>query len=95
MLSTLVGIPLAWLGMFALETAVRIPSVWASEKWGLEFNRPVLQVLDFLVSTAWLFPAKGAQHWMVPAAVALFLVPCFFLSVLLESERTKPNQKLR
>jgi len=84
LLSTLMGVPLAWLGMLALQSVVTIPSTWIGETWGLEFDSPVLGVVGFLISIAWLFPAKGCQHWMMPAAVALLLVPCFFLSVLLE-----------
>jgi hypothetical protein len=36
---------------------------------------PIWQVLGFLFSVAWLGPAEGYLHWMVPAAVALLLVP--------------------
>ena len=82
--STLVGVPLAWLAMFALEFVVMLPAGLAAEKWKWEFDSPVWQVVGFLFSVAWLGPAEGYLHWMVPAAVALLLVPCFYLSVLLE-----------
>jgi hypothetical protein len=83
-LSTLGGVPLAWLAMLALEFAVMLPFGLAAEKWKWELDGPVWQVLGFLFSVAWLGPAEGYLHWMVPAAVALLLVPCFYLSVLLE-----------
>jgi hypothetical protein len=82
--STLVGVPLAWLVMFALEFAVMLPLGLAAEKWKWEVHGAVWQVLGFLISAAWLGPAQGQLHWMVPAAVALSLVPCFYLSVVLE-----------
>lgn len=82
--STLVGVPLAWLAMFALEFAVMLPFGLAADKWKWEIDGPVWQVLGFLFSVAWLGPAEGSLHWMVPAAVALLLVPCFYLSVVLE-----------
>ena len=83
-LSTLVGVPLAWLAMLAMEFAVMLPLGLAADKWKWELDGPVWQVLWFLFSVAWLGPAEGYLHWMVPAAVALLLVPCFYLSVLLE-----------
>lgn len=83
-LSTLVGVPLAWLAMLVLEFAVILPFGVAAEKWKWELDGPVWQVLGFLVSVAWLGPTRGYLHWMVPAAVALLLVPCFYLSVVIE-----------
>lgn len=80
--STLVGVPLAWLAMLALEFAVMLPLGLAAGKWDLD--GPVWQALAFLFSIAWLAPAEGYLHWMVPAAVGLLLVPCFYLSVILE-----------
>ena len=37
--STLVGVPLAWLAMFALEFVVMLPAGLAAEKWKWEFER--------------------------------------------------------
>jgi len=82
--STLLGVPLAWLAMFALEFAVMLPLGVAADKWKWDLDGPVWQALAFLFSIAWLAPAEGYLHWMVPAAVGLLLVPCFYLSVILE-----------
>ncbi len=81
---TLVGVPFAWLAMLALEFAVMLPFGLAADKWKWELDCPVWRVLGFLFGVAWLAPAEGYSHWMVPAAVALLLVPCFYLSVVLE-----------
>lgn len=83
-LSTLVGVPLAWLAMFVLELAVMLPFGLVAETSEWQSAGPVWEILGFLLSVAWLPPAEDYLHWMVPAAVALLLVPCFFLSVLLE-----------
>lgn len=82
--STIVGVPLAWLAMLVLEFAVMLPFGLAAEKWKWEPEGPVWQVLGFLFSVAWLGPAEAYLHWMVPAAVALLLLPCFYLSLVLE-----------
>jgi hypothetical protein len=82
--STLIGVPLAWLAMLALEFSVMLPLGLAADKWGWKFDGPAWQVLGFLLSVAWLGPAPAYLHWLVPAAVAILLVPCFFLSVVLE-----------
>lgn len=82
--STLVGVPLAWLMMLLLEFAVLLPVAFAADKWKIEINSPVLEVLGFLISVAWLVPAEEYLHWMVPVAVGLLLVPCFYVSVFLE-----------
>lgn len=83
-LSTLVGVPLAWLAMLTLEFAVMLPFGLVADKWKWELDGPVWQVLGFLFSVAWLGPTENSLHWMMPAAVALLLVPCFYLSVVLE-----------
>lgn len=81
--STLVGVPLAWLAMLALEFAM-VPFAVAAEKWKWDLDGPVWQVLSFPFSVAWLSPFYPNLHWMVPAAVGVLLVPSFYLSVILE-----------
>ena len=82
--STLVGVPLAWLAMLALEYAVLLPVGLAAERWKWHLDGPAWQALAFLFSVAWLAPADEYLHWMVPAAVGLLLLPCVYLSVILE-----------
>jgi len=84
LLSTLIGVPLAWLVMLVIELAVLAPVPMLSERFHLEFQGPVWGVLEFLLSVAWLAPYEGNLHWMVPAAVGLLLVPCFYASVVIE-----------
>ncbi len=83
--STLVGVPLAWLAMLALAFAVILPFGLAADKWKWESDGPVWQVLRFLFSVAWLSPDENSLHWMVPAAIALLLVPCFIFRLALNA----------
>src|SRR5438309_1805886 len=54
LLSTAVGVPLAWLAMLAVEFATVLPLGLAAEKWHWGFESPVLQMIMFLFSIAWL-----------------------------------------
>lgn len=84
LLSTLVGVPLAWLAMLAIEFAVMAPVAMLSDRYHLEFQGPIWGILEFLFSVAWLAPYEGNLHWIVPAAVGLLLVPCFYASLIIE-----------
>lgn len=83
--STLVGVPLAWIVMFALEFIVMMPVGLAADRWHWKLDSPIFHVLGFLFSIAWLVPVERHLHWMIPLAVALLLIPCFYASVWLES----------
>jgi hypothetical protein len=82
--STLVGIPLAWLVMFVFEIVTIFPFALAATKWKWEFDSPVCVVFRGIVAAAWVLPEDAYLHWMVPVAVTVLLIPCFFLSVFLE-----------
>lgn len=87
LLSTLAGVPLAWLVMFVLELAIMIPLGMAADKWHWNiFDSPVFQVVGFVIGMAWLGPAEGSGYWLVPLAAALLLIPSFYVSVWLESK---------
>ena len=81
-ISTLVGIPLAWLAMLALEFAVMLPVCLAADKWHWKLESPIFQVVGFALSAAWIAPFDA--YWSVPAAAALLLIPCFYASVWIE-----------
>jgi hypothetical protein len=55
LLSTLVGIPLAWLLMFGLALGADV----AQSHWKFELNGPVWAVLGFLLNAAWLAPYES------------------------------------
>ena len=82
LLSTVVGIPLAWLAMLAVEFAVMLPVSLAADKWHWKLDSPILQAVGFALSVAWIAPF-GA-YLAVPIAASLLLIPCFYTSVWIE-----------
>jgi hypothetical protein len=82
LLSTAVGIPLAWGIMLAIEFGVAMPLAMAAHRW--HWKGPLLDMFGFLLSIAWLGPVERHLRWLVPTAAALLLIPCFYVSVWLE-----------
>ena len=76
--STVVGVPLAWFALFALNLATdggyRL----------IGFDTPWKRVLVTIVSMSWLAPYDDQLYWMVPLATTAFLIPTFFISVIAE-----------
>jgi hypothetical protein len=81
-LSTLAGVPLAWVTMLAVEFATMLPLSLAAEKWHWSLDSPVFYVF-YVLGIAWTGPV-GTSAWPIPLAAALLLVPTFFVSVWLE-----------
>ncbi len=82
--STAVGVPIAWGVMFAMEMA-------AHESQGYLWRTPaeadlswVETMVLFVLGSAWLPPSEPHLHWMIPAALAVLLIPSFLASVWLE-----------
>jgi len=78
LVSTLVGVPIAWLIMFALELGIN------GSHGSVKTNSPALDALHFLAGIAWLTPNEKNIYWEVPTALALLLIPTFFISVWIE-----------
>jgi hypothetical protein len=100
LLSTATGVPMAWgvtLGIqFAFGLTVLLPVFLAAEHWHWRFNSPVLEAVAFVFCIAWLPPVNGCLCWMIPAAAALLLIPCFYVSIGIECRsclRSWPNSK--
>lgn len=81
-LSTLIGVPIAWALMVAVEFAALSPIVWAGQKWHWNMESPLLYI-SFLVGIAWIGPPT-TSFWPIALAAALLLVPTFFISVWIE-----------
>jgi hypothetical protein len=79
LLSTLVGVPLAWLAMLALEAGV------AAFAFGLlpesATNAPWVQVVLFPLMSAWI---GGSNLWEFEVAFLVLAVPFCVVSVLVE-----------
>jgi hypothetical protein len=84
-LSTLVGVPLAWLIMLGVQLAVFLPLGLAADKWHWNLDAPVLQVIAVMASSVYVYGSKSPD-WIIPSGIAVLLVPCFFLSVWIESK---------
>ena len=76
--STLVGVPLAWGVMLGLELATTDGSAYV-------LDSPSAIIKTAVLGAAWLPPPDmGDPAWIFPLASLVLLVPAFFLSVLLE-----------
>ena len=71
--STIVGIPLVWLGLVGLE----LVSTGGGTAFGLD--TPWRKLLAVTVQAPWLIPYESELYWMVPAAT-LALLPAYFLA---------------
>jgi hypothetical protein len=80
--STVVGIPLAWLAMLAVEYATMLPVSLAADKLHWKLDSPIFQAIGFALSVAWIAPFNA--YVTVPIAAALLLIPCFYASVWIE-----------
>ena len=78
-LSTLVGVPLAWLFMLAVAFTTALPLAVAGDKWHWPADPPLEYILAVL-GMAWTADSGRA----VALAATLLLVPTFFMSVFLE-----------
>jgi hypothetical protein len=77
LVSTLVGIPLAWIILAASEL------ICCGSARGLSTFGPKLYAVT--VQAPWLIPYEDDFWWMVPCAVIVMVVPCFVVSVLIEA----------
>jgi hypothetical protein len=81
-LSTLAGVPVAWLIMLAVEFATMFPLAAAAQKWHWRLDSPVFYIF-YVLGIAWIGPV-GTSGWPIALAAALLLVPTFFVSLWLE-----------
>jgi len=92
LVTTLLGVPLAWGLMLGLELVTT-----GGTAWGLA--TPATRLAAVTLQAAWLIPYEQHLHWMVPAASVVLLIPSFFISIWLErwvlrrrwSERDRPT----
>jgi hypothetical protein len=80
--STIVGVPVAWAIMLALEfgTMGVVDKSLTIQNW----HSPIANVIFFSLSSAWIGPPEGKNAWLIPAATLVLLVPFFFASYGLE-----------
>jgi hypothetical protein len=80
--STIIGVPIAWAVMFAVEFA---GTGLMERNHGIEnWHSPLANVLFFFVGSAWIAPPDRASLWIIPAACLVLLIPFFFASYWIE-----------
>lgn len=82
-LSTLIGVPFAWITAFAIELSLLYPLDSAAIRWHWQHS-PLFDAVNLVLGAAWLAPLDRKSGWMVLVAAAVLLIPCFFVSVLIE-----------
>ncbi|HKO05333.1 MAG TPA: hypothetical protein VJW51_11320 [Candidatus Acidoferrales bacterium] len=84
LVSTLVGVPLAWGFMLALQLGLGAVMFESGlfENW----EGPLANVIYVLFASAWISPD---ETWMLPAATLVLLVPFFFASYWVEYQVMK------
>lgn len=84
--STLVGLPLAFLVIFAIQMIVLISfaSVADQHHWNLDSlqDSPFVRILGFTLGITG--HPDSAAYWQIPLAAALLLIPSFYVSVWVE-----------
>jgi len=90
LLSTLVGIPLAWIMQGILGYVIFLCIGWAgyypdfSSEYSLMHN-----ILKIIITAPWIWPSSAGNGsvliWAVPFAAFITLLPAYFVSVWLES----------
>ncbi|MFZ0739398.1 MAG: hypothetical protein WBL70_08800 [Candidatus Acidiferrales bacterium] len=80
--STIIGVPVAWAIMLAVEFA---SMGLIQRSHGIEnLHSPLANVLGLFLSSAWIGPPDRASVWIIPAACLVLLVPFFFASYWVE-----------
>ncbi len=83
LLSTFAGVPLAWIALFAFQILASFPMSAVEDSLHRSPKGLAFRMIQFLVTSAWV----GGEDMdrVVPGALAIFLVPTFYLSVWMES----------
>jgi hypothetical protein len=81
--STLVGVPLTWAALLALEMFVGVAYSRLLPDSG-EPHTLVGKALLLVLQAPWIGPSESDAHWMLPAACLVLLVPFFGASYVTE-----------
>ena len=76
-ISTFVGIPVAWFGMLMLNLVTTGGGAHG-------FDTPFDAFRTVVLQASWLVPYEDQLYWMIPTAALVLLVPYFFISVVIE-----------
>ena len=77
LVSTFLGWPLAWILLVILQMTTGGGGVHG-------LDSPLGVILSVTHQAPWLIPYENELYWMVPVAMAVLLIPFFFVSVFSE-----------
>lgn len=92
--STLIGVPLAWVCWISIG---EMTNSYSHDPDRMEH----LSLWNIATHSFWLSPHRGFPTWAIPFAAMTLLIPCFLLSVPIESwviarlARTIPTKVIR
>jgi hypothetical protein len=90
-LSTLVGIPLAWFGLVLLEFVAAFIVYKIHGDFSPDWNFPqrhkhIFDWMMVIATAPWLYPMEGPGFaWLPPLATLILLLPYYFVSVRVEA----------
>lgn len=79
-LSTLVGIPLAWIALVAVQMTTAFAVRVVSDGEGIALPEAFQRILFVIWQSPWLMPSESDYSWLIPTAMLVFLIPCFVVS---------------
>lgn len=77
LLTTIIGVPLAWGFMLIINLVT-------TGGYALGLQSPAKMLAAVTLQAAWLIPYEEHLFWMVPFAATVLLVPCYAASLLIE-----------
>lgn len=77
LVSTIVGVPFAWLLLFGVE-------MLTTQGAALGLDSLLKKIIAVTLQAAWLIPYENDLYWMIPVAAMVGFIPAFFISVYLE-----------
>lgn len=80
LVSTLAGVPLAWGLMLLIQCA----GVLVGEPLLVNRDSPAVMAAYVILNAAWLAPDEEHMAWMLPIALAVMMMPSYFVSVCIE-----------
>jgi len=90
--STIIGIPLAWLGMLLVEMAVGVFFMMMPESI-TRANNAFAAAFATIVGAAWLGPDEKYGYWTIPLASLVLLIPFYFVTWSYEYSSVKRQMK--
>ncbi len=92
LISTIIGIPLAWLAMFLIEMAggfllSQFPSI------GPFYDNTFGAAIMTILGATWIAPDEKHIYWIVPLVFIVLMIPFFFATWWIEYESVKSYMK--